>query len=371
MDVTNFTPVINVTTTSPAPSSLPYLHLSTLPAPVRFVLASLLLLTMTIALGGNFVVCWIVYRKPAMRSAINLLLAHLALTDICLASISIPVAVTSLLSGRWILGDTACVITGFLHGLIYTVGIYTLLAISVDRYLIIVSRTTMLTLNRAKIIILLSWVVAGTVTFPPVVGWGEYRPEVQLLCSVGRSRGAGDAVYVMLATVLATFVPLLLMLHSFVCIIATVRKKCVRVQDQPRGVCISYNRKVVTATLGGVRRLKIDVGFKTRSFKTILLLFVVLTVCWAPYSTWIMLNSVVNEHLSVIVSLLPCVCYLKTAINPIIYYASIKKFREACKGFLPRFCWPVPCVPASHRRRVNPSAVYEVRESSSSQCTRS
>ncbi|XP_046583356.1 probable G-protein coupled receptor 63 [Haliotis rubra] len=369
MDVTNLSDVINVTTSCPVPSL--HLHLASVPAPARRVLASFLLLTMTIAFGGNFVVCWIVYRKPAMRSAINLLLAHLGLTDICLSSVSIPVAVTGLLSGRWILGHTECVMTGFFHSLLNTVGIYTLLAISVDRYLIIVSRTEKLTVTRAKIIILLSWAVAGILTFPPVVGWGEYRPEVQILCSVGRSRGVGDAVYVMLATVLTTFVPLLLMFHSFLCIMVTMRKKCSRVQDQPHGVCISYNRKVVTATLGTVRRLKIDVGFKTRSFKTILLLFVVLTICWAPYSTWMMLNSLVQEDSSNWGPLLSCVCSLKAAINPIIYFARIKKFREACLSFVPRFCWQVSCVPTSLRRKVKPSTVYETREHPSSQCTRS
>ncbi|XP_067675658.1 high-affinity lysophosphatidic acid receptor-like [Haliotis asinina] len=364
MDLSNLSDVINMTTSRPVPPE--HLHLSSVSLPARLVLASFLLLMMTIALGGNFVVCWIVYRKPAMRSAINLLLAHLALTDICLSSVSIPVAVSSLLSGRWILGHTECVMTGFFHSLLNTTGIYTLLAISVDRYLIIVSRTEKLTVTRANIIILLSWAVAGILSFPPVVGWGEYRPEVQLLCSVGRSRGAGDAVYVMLATVLTTFVPLLLMLHSFLCILVTVRKKCSRVQDQPHSVCISYNRKVVTATLGTVPRLKIDVGFKTRYFKTILLLFVVLTICWSPYSTWVMLNSLVQEDSSICGALLPCVSYLKAAINPIIYFARIKKFREACLSFLPRFCWQMSCVPTPLRRRIKPSTAYEIRERPSS-----
>ena len=60
------------------------------PATLRMSLAVLMMLTVVAGFLGNAAVCIIVYRRPAMRSAINLLLATLAFSDIMLCLCCLP-----------------------------------------------------------------------------------------------------------------------------------------------------------------------------------------------------------------------------------------------------------------------------------------
>ena len=56
-----------------------------MPVTLRVTLAAIMIFMITIGFLGNAIVCLIVYQKPAMRSAINLLLATLAFSDIMLS----------------------------------------------------------------------------------------------------------------------------------------------------------------------------------------------------------------------------------------------------------------------------------------------
>ncbi|XP_041463014.1 high-affinity lysophosphatidic acid receptor-like [Lytechinus variegatus] len=332
------------------------------------IFSFLMVLMIMIAVLGNCIVCLIVYQKPAMRSAINLLLANLAFADIMVAVTCMPFALIALVLGEWILGDIMCKITAFLYFLFITEATFILATISVDRYFIIVHRKDKLNPHRAKLLILLSWFCSFVVAFPPIIGWGKYafpRGPGPPQCWVEMDLSS-DKVYYIMLMLAVFFIPFTAMLFSYFFILNTVRRNSLRIQNHPESLSISQATKLGLAGLHRPSRVNVDMSFKTRAFTTILLLFIVFVVCWAPYA----ISGLVYHFSSwtggnVMHTIVLWLTYLNSAFNPIIYCWRIKKFREACRELAPKTFKLLPHLPGRTRRRIRPSAMYECNQQSS------
>lgn len=311
------------------------------------------------SLCGNSVVCFIVYRKATMRSAINLLLANMAASDILLSVLCMPFSLVTLLRGEWLMSDTLCKMVAFLHMYLVCTGMCILLAISLDRYFIIVRRKDKLNPTRAKVLIVFSWVCSLTFALPPAVGWGNYHyypshPQ----CIIQIHRNIADKAYVACAMTAIFFLPIFTMAYSYLCILKTVRKNQTRIRNHPNRISVTQASKLGLPGVTG--KPNVDMSFKTRTFKTILILYIVSLCCWTPYSiATLALNFSlrINPYTTSIVLWLG---YLNSALNPLIYAWRIKKFREACISILPKSSKLFPrgcgvCI----SRRVNPSTMYE------------
>ncbi|XP_040454776.1 probable G-protein coupled receptor 63 isoform X4 [Falco naumanni] len=86
-------------------------------------------------------------------------------------------------------------------------------------------------------------------------------------------------------------------------------------------------------------------------------------VCWAPFTTYSLIATF-NSHFYYkhnffeISTWLLWLCYLKSALNPLIYYWRIKKFHDACLDLMPKYFKFLPQLPGHTRRRIRPSAIY-------------
>ena len=332
-------------------------------------LGVLLLFMMFISILGNCIVCLIVYQKPAMRSAINLLLANLAFADIMVAITCMPFSFITLVAGDWILGEVVCEITAFLYIFFNIEAILILATISVDRYFIIVQRRDKLNPRRAKILISISWSVSILVAFPPTVGWGDfgyYKGQPQ--CRVQRPCSPADSAYIALLSMSIFFIPFIAMTFAYLFIFNTVRRNSMRVQNHPESLSISQASKLGLTGLPRPSRINVDMSFKTRAFTTILFLFLVYVLCWSPFaiSSLLMMFKDSSDTIPVLEVIIFWLTYLNAAFNPIIYCWRIKKFREACREIAPRtFLRLLPKLPGKTRRRIRPGAMYECSEQSS------
>lgn len=343
----------------PPPESLP--HLSNVAV---ILLASLMVAMIVISTFGNSIVCLIVYRKPAMRSAINLLLANLAFADIMVSVTCMPFALVTLIKGLWIFGEYLCKLTAFLYILFMMEAILILASISVDRYFIIVRRKDKLNPYKAKLLIAFSWFCSLVVAFPPLISdtFAEGYPQ----CRVEYPLTIWNKLYIIFALSSIFFIPFIAMSFSYLYILNTVRKNSLRVENHPKTLSISQATKL---GLAGVHhrpsRVNVDMSFKTRAFTTILLLFIVYVFCWAPYtvgSMYLCFGKTENAMDSLLWTILVWLTYLNSAFNPIIYCWRIKKFREACYELMPKTCKLLPHLPGRARRRIRPSAIYECNE---------
>ena len=312
-----------------------------------------------VSVFGNTVVCYIVYQKPAMRSAINILLATLAMADFMTAALCMPFALISMIAQRWVFGEVFCQMNAILFSLLLTEGTFVLLTISVDRFMIIVRRKDTLTPRKAKMYIVVSWVLSFAVVLPPIFGWGKYSFELgQIQCSLEwPSQNQRDLSYGLFFFISTFCIPLLVMGYCFLSILRTVRRNSTRIQNHPPvpgGVMTKMHRP---------GKMNIDYSFKTRAFTTILILFILFVMCGLPYTVirFHLLFKGYAESLSYVADIVVIlIAYLNSTVKPIIYYIRISKFREACMDIMPSWCHVPHCLPGRTMRRIRPHVVYEV-----------
>ncbi|XP_042213029.1 neuropeptide F receptor-like [Homarus americanus] len=92
---------------------------------------------------GNSLVVMAVIRKPAMRTARNVFIINLAISDLLLCLVTMPLTLMELLSQYWPLGDTpfTCRLVGTLQATSIFVSTISITAIALDRYHVIVYPT--------------------------------------------------------------------------------------------------------------------------------------------------------------------------------------------------------------------------------------
>ncbi|XP_032509047.1 probable G-protein coupled receptor 45 [Phocoena sinus] len=341
------------------------------PAPLRVSLAVLMLLTVVVGLLGNAVVCIIVYQRPAMRSAINLLLATLAFSDIMLSLCCMPFTAVTLVTVRWHFGDSFCRLSAALYWFFVLEGVAILLIISVDRFLIIVQRQDRLNPRRAKVIIAASWALSFCVSAPSLAAWPLVEvPARAPQCVLGYTDLPAGRAYVLALLGAAFFAPFAMMLGSYLGILHTVRKNAVRVHNWSDSLDLRRLPRAGLRRLQRQQQVSLDLSFKTKAFTTILILFVGFSLCWLPHSVYSLLSVFSRRFYCgpsfyATSSCILGLSYLKSVFNPIVYCWRIKKFREACLELLPQTFQTLPKVPERIRRRIQPSTVYACTENQS------
>ncbi|XP_056337230.1 probable G-protein coupled receptor 63 [Danio aesculapii] len=332
--------------------------------PLQVFLGLVIICVLLLAFLGNMVVCVMVYQRAAMRSAINILLASLAFADMMLAVLNMPFALVTMVTTRWIFGDVFCRVSAMFFWMFVMEGVAILMIISVDRFLIIVQKQDKLSPRSAKLLIAVSWCLSFCFSFPLSFGYPAlYIPPRAPQCVFGYTAERGDHAYVMLIMLLFFFVPFLVMLYTFMGILSTLRHNALRIHSHPDSVCLSQASKLGLMSLQRPFQMNIDMSFKTRAFTTILILFSVFTACWAPFATYSLLSTFsrtfyYRQNFFQISTWLLWICYLKSALNPLIYYWRIKKFRDACLDLMPKYFKFLPQLPGHTKRRIRPSAVY-------------
>uniref|UniRef100_A0A672RMU9 G protein-coupled receptor 63 n=1 Tax=Sinocyclocheilus grahami TaxID=75366 RepID=A0A672RMU9_SINGR len=265
---------------------------------------------------------------PAMRSAINILLASLAFADMMLAVLNMPFALVTMLTTCWIFGEAFCRMSAMFFWMFLMEGVAILMIISVDRFLIILQKQDKLSPHRAKVLIAVSWSLSFCFSFPLSI-----------------SHPCGYHAYVML-------IMLITLCHNVL-----------RIHSHPDSVCLNQASKLGLMSLQRPFQMNVDMSFKTRAFTMILILFSVFTACWAPFATYSLLSTFsrafyYRQNFFEISTWLLWTCYLKSALNPLIYYWRIKKFRDACLDLMPKYFKFLPQLPGHTKRRIRPSAVY-------------
>ncbi|XP_018011085.1 neuropeptide F receptor-like [Hyalella azteca] len=110
------------------------------------LLAALLLVygaVITVGVAGNSLVVLAVIRKPAMRTARNVFIINLAISDLVLCLATTPLTLLEIVPQYWPLGDTPflCKLVGTLQATSIFVSTISITAIALDRYHVIIHPT--------------------------------------------------------------------------------------------------------------------------------------------------------------------------------------------------------------------------------------
>ncbi|KAH8290337.1 hypothetical protein KR054_002026, partial [Drosophila jambulina] len=262
LDLANGSAGINVTTSKVAEDDFTQL----LRMAVTSVLLGLMILVTII--GNVFVIAAIILERN-LQNVANYLVASLAVADLFVACLVMPLGAVYEISQGWILGPELCDIWTSCDVLCCTASILHLVAIAVDRYWAVTnidyihSRTS----NRVFMMIFCVWTAAVIVSLAPQFGWKDpdYLQRIeQQKCMVSQ-----DVSYQVFATCCTFYVPLLVILALYWKIYQTARKRIHRRRPRPVAAAVNNNQPDGgAATDTKLNRLRLRLGrFSTTKTK--------------------------------------------------------------------------------------------------------
>lgn len=86
---------------------------------------------------GNMGMWIIICKSKELRTVTNAFILSLTTADLLVASVSMPVTILTIFLEDWILGDTECMIFGFINMLTLVLSVMSLCNISINRYVMV------------------------------------------------------------------------------------------------------------------------------------------------------------------------------------------------------------------------------------------
>ena len=174
-------------------------------------------ITMFVALAGNFMVIFIVWKKPETRCLTSFLFVNLAVTDLVVAVFLMPAVIFIFYyEGQWLLtgalGQVTCRLFFFLCFAVLSAPIVTHLAIAIDRfYAVLFPFRRLLHFRKAKTLIPLIWITTLLIMSPALLiaklenNWCSF--DFELLDPAG----SGSRVFYIYVIVVMYIIPLTVM----------------------------------------------------------------------------------------------------------------------------------------------------------------
>ncbi|XP_035256773.1 opsin-5-like [Anguilla anguilla] len=277
---------------------------------------------------GNSVVIFILYKQRASLLPTDYLTFNLAVSDASISVFGYSRGILEIFNvfrddGFLISAVWTCQVDGFLTLLFGLASINTLTVISVTRYIkgCHPNRANCVSRSTVSVCLVCIWLAAAFWSGAPLLGWGSYVDRGYGTCEIDWTKSSFSTFYksyIVSILVSCFFIPVLVMLFSYVSIIKRVKSSNAMSAD---GYLTDRQRKIER-----------DV---TRVSLVICVAFV---LAWSPYaavSMWSAWGFPVPASASVFTRL-----FAKSAsfYNPLIYFGMSCKFRRDVIALLP--CTP-------------------------------
>ncbi|KFB35059.1 AGAP002519-PA-like protein [Anopheles sinensis] len=187
--------------------------------------ALILSLIIIITIVGNILVILSVFTYKPLRIVQNFFIVSLAVADLTVAILVLPLNVAYSLLGRWEFGIHVCKMWLTSDVLCCTASILNLCAIALDRYWAItdpINYAQKRTLERVLALIAGVWVLSLVISSPPLVGWNDWPEEFSsnFPCQLTSNPG-----YVIYSSFGSFFIPLAIMTIVYIEIYIATRRR--------------------------------------------------------------------------------------------------------------------------------------------------
>jgi neuropeptide Y receptor len=305
------------------------------------------------AAGNSLVVC-AVARKPAMRTARNMFIVNLAVSDLLLCLITMPLTLMEILTKYWPLGryPFACKMLGTLQATSIFVSTISITAIALDRYQVIVYPTRE-SLQKLGAVIILSCIwVAAIILASPMFFWRTLKHHDIHLPSIGIEYIAycleewpvehGRAYYSLFSLVVQYVLPIITVSVAYSRICRKLRYRYVN----SSAVGSSAKNKCCTSSTNR-RKPKSDKRMK-RTNSLLVSISLIFCISWLPLNIFNLVvdywNPFGEDRQSMMIWY--AVCHMmgmsSACSNPLLYGWLNDNFRKEFKEILASL---FPCVP--------------------------
>ena len=202
------------------------------------------------SVGGNITVIYVILAYQRMRTVTNYFIVNLACGDMLMAVLCIPFSfVANVLMQYWPFGAALCPVVSYAQGVSVFLSAFTLVAISVDRYIAVIKPLRpRMTTRQALFIIATIWFLALSVPLPTAIKSHivfdgtytcvEYWPESQHMFR---------DIYTLLIMILQYFLPLFVLTFTYtrIAIVIWIQKPPGEAENKRDQRMAASKRKVI------------------------------------------------------------------------------------------------------------------------------
>ena len=316
------------------------------------------------AICGNVAVCIIPCRHKRMRTCTYFLITNLAVSDIGTMLCLPYILIAELQNGTWSLGAAMCKLVNPSLTMFYLVTTNTLVAIAVNRFLVLVFPFRF-TFSKAKVglIILLTWLIAFLCVLPSVGA----RQLIPLQGNPGETTTyyCGEVfpgntpeeqmyyhnIYSIFQYTINIALPILITVILYVAIAHNLRKMALSLGrnslSREKSPGIQENQASLSAPHQSGRKRSID-DFSARRrnqlerkfLRMLAVVVLIFVVCYVPYSTFFLVVIYQPEavykwkYLYILYRYIYLLMWFPNAVNPICYGALDDHYTNAIKALL-------------------------------------
>uniref|UniRef100_A0A0K0FUT0 Prolactin-releasing peptide receptor (inferred by orthology to a human protein) n=1 Tax=Strongyloides venezuelensis TaxID=75913 RepID=A0A0K0FUT0_STRVS len=181
-----------------------------------------------LGLIGNLYIIILTLKYKCLQSVQNLFILNLAVADIFLCLISIPITPYVNIYKEWIFGSPACLISGGIQGISIFVSTYSLCAISIDRYYRLIESPNIILKKVHSIFATLTiWILSIIITLPYTYNMKlvSYNDICGYFCTEDWGNAKHRQVYTIILLFVQSIIPFCIMAICYQQIFATLHNR--------------------------------------------------------------------------------------------------------------------------------------------------
>uniref|UniRef100_A0A7N9CGG9 5-hydroxytryptamine receptor 2A n=1 Tax=Macaca fascicularis TaxID=9541 RepID=A0A7N9CGG9_MACFA len=334
-----------------SPSCLSLLHLQE-----KNWSALLTAVVIILTIAGNILVIMAVSLEKKLQNATNYFLMSLAIADMLLGFLVMPVSMLTILYGyRWPLPSKLCAVWIYLDVLFSTASIMHLCAISLDRYVAIqnpIHHSRFNSRTKAFLKIIAVWTISVGISMPiPVFGLQDdskvFKEGSCLLA---------DDNFVLIGSFVSFFIPLTIMVITYFLTIKSLQKEATLcVSDLgTRAKLASFSflpqsslsseklfQRSIHRDPGSYtgRRTMQSISNEQKACKVLGIVFFLFVVMWCPFFITNIMAVICKEScnedvIGALLNVFVWIGYLSSAVNPLVYTLFNKTYRSAFSRYI-------------------------------------